>query len=273
MTCTASYTVTAADVARGSIGNTAVATGDSVRTPVSSPPSIEHLDLTEPPGLTVEKLVDTAGPFHAGETVRYSYLVSNTGGTTLGNIRVTDNHVTGISCEAPSLAPAGSPGDSTTCHGSYVITTADAFNGLVTNTATASGEEDGSTVTSPPAQATVLIGPARLKVRKQVLTPGPVSPGETVRYEYTVTNTGARTLHSVSLVDDRVADVTCAAATLAPGQDTLCHGTYRVTAADVGYGKVTNFAQAEGTDSGGDSFPSDVVTATVQVVPLVPVTG
>ena len=77
----------------------------------------------------------------------------------------------------------------------------------------------------------------------------------------------------MSLVDDRVADVTCAAATLAPGQDTACDGTYRVTAADLGYGKVTNFAQAEGTDSGGDIFTSDVVTATVQVAPLVPVTG
>ena len=273
VTCTATYTLTAADVARGSIDNTAVATGDSARTPVSSPPSIEHLDVTEPPGLTLEKLVDTPGPFHAGKTVRYSYLVSNTGGTALDNIRVTDDHVTGISCAAPSLAPSGSPGDKTVCDGTYLITRADAFNGLVTNTATASGEEGGSTVTSPPAQATVLIGPARLTVRKQVLTPGPVSPGETVRYEYTVTNTGTRTLHDVSLVDDRVADVTCAAATLAPGQDTLCLGTYRVTAADVGYGKVTNFAQAEGTDSGGDIFTSDVVTATVQVVPLVPVTG
>ena len=273
VTCTATYTVTAADVARGFIDNTAAATGGSARTPVSSPPSSEHLDLTEPPALTVEKLVDTAGPFHAGKTVRYSYLVSNTGGTALDNIRIADDHVTGISCAAPSLAPAGSPGDSTTCHGSYVITAADAFTGLVTNTATASGEEDATTVTSPPAQATVLIGPPRLAVRKQVLTPGPVVPGQVVRYAYTVTNTGHRALHGLSLVDDRVADVDCAAATLAPGQDTVCHGTYRVTAADVGFGKVTNFAQAEGTDSGGNIFTSDVVTATIAVVPVVPVTG
>ncbi len=273
VTCTATYTVTAADVARGFIDNTAVATGDSVRTPVSSDPWSEHTVLIQPPGLTVEKLVDTAGPFPAGKTVRYSYLVSNTGGSTLGNIRITDDHVTGITCEAPSLAPAGSPGDGTTCHGSYVITAADAFNGLVTNTATATGEQDGTTVTSPPAQATVLIGPARLKVRKQVLTPGPVTPGEDIRYAYTVTNTGPRTLHGVSLVDDRVTDVTCAAATLAPGQGTVCHGTYRVTAADAGFGKVTNFAQAEATDSDGNLFTSDVVTATVLVVPLVPVTG
>jgi ethanolamine utilization microcompartment shell protein EutS len=273
VTCTARYTVKAEDVARGFIDNTAVATGDADSGPVSSPPDSEHLVLIQPPSLVMEKLVDTAGPFHAGKTVRYSYLVSNTGGTTLDKIRITDDRVTGITCEAPSIAPAGSPGDSTTCHGSYVITAADVFTGLVTNTATASGDEDDSTVTSPPMQVTVLIGPARLKVRKQVLTPGPVSPGETVRYAYTVTNTGTRMLHGVSLVDDRAADVACAAATLAPGQSTLCHGTYRVTAADVGFGKVTNFAQAEGTDSGGDIFTSDVVTATVAVVPVVPVTG
>jgi hypothetical protein len=159
------------------------------------------------------------------------------------------------------------------CDGSYVITRADASNGLVTNIATASGEEDDHTVTSPPAQATILIGPARLTVRKRVLTPGPVIPGQAVRYEYTVTNTGTRTLHSLSLVDDRVAGVSCAATKLAPGQSTLCHGTYRVTAADLGYGMVTNLAQAEGTDSGGDVFTSDVVTATVLVAKPVPVTG
>jgi hypothetical protein len=273
VTCTARYTVTAADVVRGFIDNTAVATGDASRTPVTSDPSAEHLELIQPPGLTVEKLVRTAGPFHAGTTVQYSYLVSNTGGTTLDNIAITDDHVTGISCQASSLAPAGSPGDSTTCRGSYVITSTDALNGLVTNTATASGREDDATVTSPPAQASVRIGPVRLTVRKRVLTSGPVVPGQVVRYAYTVTNTGPRTLDRVSLVDDRVANVSCAATALSPGRSTLCHGTYQVTAADVGYGRVTNFAQAAAADSGGNIFTSDVVTATIAVVPLVPVTG
>jgi hypothetical protein len=272
-TCTARYTVTPADVARGFIDNTAVATGVSSQGPLSSDPSAEHLELIQPPGLTVEKLVDTAGPFHAGTTVRYSYLVSNTGGIALGNLAVTDDHVTGISCQASSLAPAGSQGDSTTCRGTYVITSTDALNGLVTNTARASGQEDATTVTSPPAQASILIGPPRLTVRKQVLTPGPVVPGQVVRYAYTVTNTGPRTLHRVSLVDDRVTNVTCAATALAPGGSTTCQGTYHVTAADLGYGRVTNFAQAAGTDSGGNLFTSDVVTATIAVAPLLPVTG
>lgn len=273
VTCHATYTVTAADVARGHIHDTAVATGEADGREVTSPPSSERLEVTEPPGLIVEKLVQTPGPYHAGQTVRYSYLVTNTGGVPLDNILVSDDHVSGITCRATTLAPAGSPGDHTRCRGSYVITRADSVNGFVTDTAVATGTADGRTVTSPRAQASLLIGPPRLTVRKRALTPGPHFRGDIVRYEYVVTNTGPHTLRAVAIMDSHVRHIGCARTTLSPGQSTLCRGTYRIGAVDAAVGHVTNFAQADGIDSHGHIFLSHFVTARILVARITEVTG
>jgi hypothetical protein len=265
VTCTATYTVTAADAARGFIANTAVAHGDASGHEVSSPPSSEHLELIEPPGLSLEKRIQTPAPHHAGQTVRYSYRVTNTGGVALDSIHLTDDHVADVVCEVTTLAPAGSPGDHTICHGTYVITDADAARGLVTNTAVAAGTENSHTITSPPSQQTLLIGPARLTLRKRAVTPGPHFAGSTVRYDYVVTNTGSRTLHHVAVTDDRVTHVTCDKTTLEPHESTACHGTYRITATDASHGSVTNLAQAAGTDAHGDTFVSKLTHAIIPV--------
>jgi hypothetical protein len=266
VTCTGTHIVTAADVARGFIENTAVATGEADGVPVISPPSSERVDITEPPGIDLEKLVDTPGPFFAGKEVRYSYLVTNTGGVTLNDVRVTDDHVRNITCAATMLAPAGRPGDSTTCTGTYVITKADVFNGMVINTAVASGvAPDGQTITSPPAQQTILVGrQPRLTLRKLV-GPGPHSVGITAWYKYVITNTGSVTLHNVSVIDNRAAHITCGPTTLWPGQSTVCFGTYRITKQDGKAGRVTNTAQASGVDSRGVMWTSNFATATFQV--------
>jgi hypothetical protein len=270
--CTSTYTVTAADVARGFVANTAVATGEASGRPVESQPSSEHLDLTEPPSLVLEKLVRTPGPYHAGQTVQYSYTVTNSGGVTVTDLGLSDDHVTGITCALSSLAPAGRPGGSTTCTGSYVITEADALAGVVTNTARASGFADGDTVTSNEDQETLLIGPPRLTIAKGVLTPGPHFASSVVRYEYVVTNTGPLTLDDVVVVDDHVANVTCGTTTLAPGESTTCNGTYLISPADSAARQVTNVAQAYGMDGDGNIFVSEPVSVTIPVAST-PVTG
>jgi uncharacterized repeat protein (TIGR01451 family) len=270
--CTSVYTVTAADVARGFIANTAVATGEANGRAVESPPSSEHLDLTQPPSLALEKLAQTPGPYRAGQTVQYSYTVTNTGGVTVDDLGISDDHVTGITCALSSLAPAGRPGDSTTCRGTYVITAADAFAGLVTNTAQASGFADGETITSNEDQETLLIGPPRLTISKSVLTPGPHFKGNLVQYQYVVTNTGPLTLENVVIVDDHVARVTCGTTTLAPGESTTCTGTYQISPTDAAARQVTNVAQAYGMDGDGNIFVSGTVAVTIPVVST-PVTG
>ncbi|MFF2022008.1 SpaA isopeptide-forming pilin-related protein [Streptomyces sp. NPDC058171] len=268
VTCTATYVVTAQDVAAGSVTNTATAGGTSGGTPVTSPPSSETLPLVRPPGISIEKGVDTEGPYTAGTEVDYVYTVRNTGGQQLTGVTVTDDRVTGITCEATALEPEGEAGDSTTCRGSYTVTEADAEAGSVTNTATATGTAPDRTVTSPPARATLPItgGPA-ISVSKEVTSPGPYQVGDTVEYAYTVTNSGSQPLTGVRVVDDHVTSITCEDTSLAAGASTVCRGSHVVTEADGEAGEVTNRAQAAGEDPAGNTVPSDPVTVTVPITP------
>ncbi|WLQ39643.1 hypothetical protein P8A22_06280 [Streptomyces laculatispora] len=275
VTCTATYTVTAADVTHGSIDNTATATGTSNGQTVTSPPSSQSVPIERPAGITVEKKAQTPGPYSVGQTVTFTYDVSNTGGAELTDVHVIDDHVDGITCDSTTLAPAESPGDSTTCSGTYTITAADGTAGSVTNTATAAGTADGQTITSPQTQLTLPVGAPHIKLKKRVITRGPYKVGTKVQYSYTVTNTGSTTLHDVLVSDDRVASITCDTTTLAPGASTTCHGTYTISQADAnackktragGSGKgcaVTNVAVAAGTDPQGNQIASEPATVTI----------
>ncbi|GAA3017080.1 hypothetical protein GCM10010519_53720 [Streptomyces lactacystinicus] len=267
VTCTATYLVTAADATQGHVANTAQATGTTDGGPVTSPPASENVPVVAPPGITLVKHVDAAEPFHVGDTVPYTYVVTNTGGSQVTNLALTDDKVTGITCDSTTLAPAGSPGDSTQCHGSYVVTATDAQAGQVTNHAHATGTSNSQPVTSPEADATVtVVGPSSIGLTKQADTAGPVHVGDTVHYTYTVTNTGTTTLNNLVVVDDHAPQVTCDRTTLNAGASTPCHGTYTVTEADLQLGHVTNTAQAEATGPQGQTVVSPIAQVTLQVV-------
>jgi uncharacterized repeat protein (TIGR01451 family) len=275
VTCTATYTVTAADAAAGGIDNTAIATGTSDGTLVESPPSSEHVPLDRPPAIGIDKEVETPGPYAVGQTVTYRYTVRNTGGVQLQNVTVQDDHVTGITCQSTTLAPAEQPGDTTTCTGTYVITAADGTAGEVTNVATATGRTaDGETILSPETQVTVPIGTPHVTLAKRVTSTGPYQVGSEVAYAYTVTNTGTLPLDDVMVLDDHATNVTCQATTLAAGASTECTATYTITQADLDACReagsttecvITNVAQAGGTDPQGREVVSDPAEADVTV--------
>ncbi|MFH8724388.1 DUF7507 domain-containing protein [Streptomyces termitum] len=241
ITCTGTYRITAADVARGHVTNTAQATGTSDGDPVTSPESTVKVPIDTPPGLRVVKHVDAEGPFEPGDTVPYRYTVTNEGGTEITGLGVTDDRITGVTCDATTLAPAGDPGDSTTCRGTYRVTAADAEAGQVTNTAKATGTSDGRPVESPPTEATVT-------------------------YTYTVTNTGTTTLDHIAVTDDHAPGVTCEKTTLAAGEHTTCTAPYRVTEADLALGELTNQARAASTDPRGRTVLSPYAEVTLDVV-------
>ncbi len=98
--CSASYTTTQADVDKGSITNTATATGTSPEGTVVTNPSTVTIPGVSTPGITITKTADIPSFAAANTTIIYSYLVTNTGNVTLTSVGVTDP-MAGLS--APSL--------------------------------------------------------------------------------------------------------------------------------------------------------------------------
>jgi uncharacterized repeat protein (TIGR01451 family) len=72
--------------------------------------------------------------------------------------------------------------------------------------------------------------------------------GETINYDYLITNTGNVTLAAVRVIDARVGltGLNCPDSTLAAGASETCSATYQVTPADVSAGSIVNTATAQG---------------------------
>ena len=99
----------------------------------------------------------------AGQTVTYSFVVTNTGNTTLTGVSATDTAFSGFGDAAGGHVSGHvlAPQASTTCTGTYAVTQADIDAGSVVDTATASGTPPtGPAVTSNPSTATVTASPA-----------------------------------------------------------------------------------------------------------------
>ncbi|MFJ2535408.1 DUF7507 domain-containing protein, partial [Microbacterium maritypicum] len=282
VTCTASYVVTQADVDSGGVSNTATATGTppSGEPPVS-PPSTTEVPAEQAPALTVVKSADTTEITSAGQTIEYSFLVSNTGNVTLTDVSVAETAFTGTGTAPVVTCPAGAaslaPGADVTCTASYVVTQADLDSGGVSNTATATGTPpSGEPPVSPPSTIEVPAEPApALTVVKSADTTEITSAGQTIGYSFLVTNTGNVTLTDVSVDETAFTGtgtapvVTCpaGAASLAPGADVTCTASYVVTQADLDSGGVSNTATATGTPPSGEPPVSPPSTTELPVVP------
>ena len=274
-TCTATYTVTQADVDAGQVTNTATAGGTAPGGgTVTSPPSTVTVPQAPAPALTVVKSAAPATVTAAGETVTYTFDVTNAGDVTVHGIAIDETAFSGTGALSPATCPVTTlaPGEQTTCAAIYTVTQADVDAGQVTNTATASGAAPGGgTVTSPPSTATVAAAPApALTVVKSAAPATVTGAGDTVTYSFAVTNTGNVTVHGIAIDETAfsgtgaLSPATCPVTTLAPGESTTCTATYTVTQADIDAGHVTNTARATGKLRSGKQVTSAPSTATVR---------
>ena len=259
-TCTATYILTQADVDAGVVDNTATTSG----TPPTGPPVTDDDTVTTSipanPSITLVKSagpitdVDANGP-DAGDTIAYSFLVTNTGNVTLDPVSVADPKVGAVTCPAGPLAPTASR----TCTATYTLTQADVDSGSVVNTATASGTPPtGPPVTDVDTITTTVPTTPRIDLQKTASTTGPVHPGDQIIFSFTVTNTGNVTLTNLQVQDPMVGTVTCATTTLAPGAQTTCTAApYTVTPADVAAGNIVNKATATADGGGGVKVNSE----------------
>ncbi|WP_048649562.1 DUF7507 domain-containing protein, partial [Nitratireductor soli] len=167
------YTVTQADVDDGGIDNVAEMTakdpnGDDVtqtsRPPGGNPGDPTQFPIAGDPALSVEKtgsfdLADDTnanGLPDAGEVVRYTFVVTNTGNVTLSNVTLTDPDATVSGGPIASLASGAS--DAATFTASHVLTQADLDAGETVNqaevTGTAANGDTVSDLSDDPNDAT-----------------------------------------------------------------------------------------------------------------------
>ncbi len=282
ITCTSDpYTVTQADLDAGEVTNTATANGT---TPDGTPitPVVDDLTIAadQNPALSMDKSGSFDGSFLTGQTISYSYLVTNTGNVELaGPFSVDDNKFgSAISCPTGALAPM----DSVTCSATYTITTADVTAGFVNNAATATTTFDGNPVTSNSDSVSLSpTGTPSLAISKSADLANFTTLGETITYTFTVTNDGTLDIDltgvdaTTIVADDKIGagGVDCAdpnplPAALLIGDSLTCTGTYNVTQADIDAGEVTNIASATLAVAGTDvTSPQTSATVPADITP------
>ncbi len=282
VTCTEdiAYQVTQSDVDAGSVTNAATATGTAtiagkkVTSPASAPASVTIPAAVNPVVSIFKSAVVTPAAdqnaLKPGDTLQYSYLVTNIGDTTLSSISVSDPSVGHVTCPTPA-SPGLAPGSAETCSADnpYVVTQPDVDAGAVNDTAAASGIDLLGTP-SPAASGslTVAAEPAHpeLSLLKQgtdanATDQNDIKVGDTIDYTYTVTNTGDVTLATFSVIDPTLGPLTCptvAPPGLAPGASASCTGDepYSVTQANIDAGGASDVAAAIGADANSDSTPT-----------------
>ena len=252
VTCTASYTTTQADVDRGSITNTATASGTPPTGPAKTAQASVTIPQSQSPSIGLEKSANISSFAAAGTLVTYSYKVTNSGNVSLTAVRVTDpmSGLSAVTCPSTTLAAQASQ----TCTATYTTTQADVDRGSINNTGTATGTPPSGPALTRQSSVTIpaTTNPGITLVKSASIT-GFSAPGTLVTYSYKVTNSGNLTLHSVGVTDPMsgLTVVNCPTTTLAPGISETCTATYTTTQADVDRGSIANTGTATGTPPTG----------------------
>ena len=151
MTCTATHTVTQADIDAGHYANTACV--DDGAGGAAEACDDEDVRGDQNPALTITKVATESELRRGRRRIHYTIVATNDGNTTLAAVTVTDPHASDLSCTPANGSPLA-PGASMTCTASHTVTQADI---------------DAGTTSTRPASTTVPVGPRGLRRRT---TPG-----------------------------------------------------------------------------------------------------
>ena len=293
VTFTVVYDITDADIVAGGVSNVAsVSAKDPDLTTITGSVASENAASTalsaDAPSIALVKTAtlnhdDGTPGVSAGDTIDYTFTVTNTGTVTLTDITIDDPLVTVSGGPLASLAVGAS--DSVTFSASYTITQDDVDAGAVSNQATVSAnagatkvtDTSGNTEDDDDATVTTVAGTAAIALVKTATlndddgTAGG-SAGDTIDYAFTVINTGTVTLTDITINDPLVAVSGGPLARLAVGasDSATFSASYTITQDDVDAGGVSNQATASAkageatvTDSSGNTQDDDDATETV----------
>ncbi len=262
--CTATYTLVQADVNAGSRSNTASATSGNTTDDGSDDvllPSVAELTLVKTG--TFNDDITTDGFAQVGETISYTFDVTNDSAGAVNNVSVTDPKVAPITCPGGNPIPSLGAGVTVQCSGSYTLTQTDVDAGQVDNTATADSDDTGPTTDDETVVLVQNINWAIVKTgvfADDITNDGLAQPGESINYTFAVTNTGFVTINNVLVTDPKVSPIVCTPetnpiASIVPGGSVDCTGSYLISQGDIDAGQVTNTGTGD-----PDETPPDTST-------------
>jgi len=238
-TCTGAYTVVQADMNRGTVLINTVVAQTAQTPPATAQASVA---IVQSPSFSIAKTVDVPTVATAGQRLRYSILVRNTGNVDLSNFDVQDVRIVStqndLTCSPVARGQTLGTAQLTTCTGSYVVTQGDINSGsLIVNTATASFQQAQPLSASV---ATAVVQNAAMTLTKTANKGSVASLGEVITYTIVASNGGNVDLTGVQVADSRVTGLSCSpvalGGTLPVTQQTTCTGFYAVTQADLNAG-------------------------------------
>src|SRR5690606_27662274 len=182
------------------------------------------VDLCQDPGIAVIKTAvfndeNADGCTNVGETLTYTFTVTNQGNTGLVNVVLEDPLLGGlVALSSGDLNTYGilDVGEIWIYTGNYIITQNDIDAGSITNQATVSGESssgisvndlsDDDSVLEDDATVTVLCQRAAVAIIKEGVfndenANGCSDAGETITYTFTVTNQGNVSINTIAITD------------------------------------------------------------------------
>ncbi|WP_418264116.1 DUF7507 domain-containing protein [Flavobacterium faecale] len=283
---TQEYTITQEDIDSGKVTNTAIAKGkdpqgndvqDISGTAVDNDDSTETT-LPQNSSIALVKTVIAPANIAVGQNIVYTFSVTNTGNTTIKDIKITDP-LTGLILpinEIAILAP-GQTNNSVT--GTYPIKQLDINAGEVVNSALAVGKNSegndvsdisGTTVSTDDPTITKLVQSPSIVLTKDGVyedtnADGKASIGDKVLYVFEVKNTGNTIVNDVMVTDAKAAVQGTMIPSLGVGisNSTTFKAEYFITQEDINKGFVYNLAHVDAKAPNGDPITNTSIDPTI----------
>jgi uncharacterized repeat protein (TIGR01451 family) len=153
MTCSGTYAATQADIdtdggGNGQIENTATVSSDEL----ADETDFANVPVVSSPAMTLVKASTTTLVTAAGQVIPYTFVITNTGNTTLTNVQLADNTTDTTPVCVPSQPSTLALGEVMNCTAQYTVTVQDLQSlAALVNVATATSNE------APPVQDIVTI--------------------------------------------------------------------------------------------------------------------
>ena len=215
-TGSATHTIIETDLP-GPLTNVATAKAtDSQNKPVTAT-ATATVSLTYTASMSVTK-VPSSTTARVGESITYTYTVSNTGSITINGLSLSDDKLGKVTTDKTSLAP----GESTIGTITYTVLEGD-LPGPLTNIVTATATDSLKQPLTATATATVALTYAASMNVAKVPSSTTARVGDKLTYTYTVTNTGNVTLKGLTLSDDKIGAITTSQDHTRFGRDHYCN--------------------------------------------------